>query len=294
MPTATTTSPIPIFYSKEQSVPETVLVSSDSPSAHKPALVVQEALLRFGDKVKVVDVQPLSRDDIAMAHDRVYVDGVLDCIETNGFGNMLPEVAAALPWTAGSFYHAAKFALANQTMAMSPTSGFHHACFDRAMGFCTFNGLMIAAIKLWKERITRDRFSVGIVDFDAHYGNGTDDILSRLAFQSLVVHETFGKYAIKNISYKHWLDQLPAYLANKFRYCNIIFYQAGADPHIKDPYGGFMTTEELFERDRIVFYVAKQLHIPIVWNLAGGYQTPLQAVIDIHMNTFTAAFENQF
>jgi acetoin utilization deacetylase AcuC-like enzyme len=54
---------------------------------------------------------------------------------------------------------------------------------------------------------------------------------------------------------------------------DLLLYQAGADPHIDDPLGGFLTTDELAERDRIVFSVAKEIGIPVVWNLAGGSAT---------------------
>lgn len=65
----------------------------------------------------------------------------------------------------------------------------------------------------------------------------------------------------------------------------MLIYQAGADQHIDDPLGGFLTTEELAERDRTVFSVAKEIGIPLVWNLAGGYQTSLERVLEIHRNT---------
>jgi acetoin utilization deacetylase AcuC-like enzyme len=286
---------IPIFYSQNQSVPLTVEVSATSPSAHKPAMVVEEALRRYPDKLRIVDFQPLTREDIKQAHDSDYVDGVLNSLVENGFGNKLPEVAAALPWTNGSLFAAANHALYNQTMAMSPTSGFHHACYDKAMGFCTFNGLMIAVFKLWAEQITRDVKTFGIIDFDAHYGNGTQDIIEKFdVSRHWLVHETFGKYAKKQIDYEPWLDQLPDYLATKFKGCSLLFYQAGADPHIDDPYGGFLTTEQMLRRDQIVFQMAKYFKVPIVWNLAGGYQTPANKVIDLHMNTFEAAFASQF
>jgi len=287
------TNPIPIFYSPEQSVDSGVVVSYTSPSAHKPRIVVERALELFGDKVALKAVTPVSRDDLSMVHDRTYVRDVLDCAHDNGFGNKSPEVAATLRWTSGSFYSAAKYALQHQTMAMSPTSGFHHACYDRGMGFCTFNGLMVAAAKMLDETQTASR--IGIIDFDAHYGNGTDDIIQRLEFSKQeLVHETFGKYAIKKADYKMWLRMLPEYLESKFQGCDILFYQAGADPHVDDPYGGFLTTEEMLERDNIVFAMAKRTGMPIVWNLAGGYQTPVDKVIQLHMNTFEAAFANQF
>ena len=68
-------------------------------------------------------------------------------------------------------------------------------------------------------------------------------------------------------------------------------YQAGADPHVNDPLGGDLTTEQMLERDRIVFKFAKNNNIPIVWNLAGGYQKDFSKVLEIHENTLKACIE---
>ena len=64
-----------------------------------------------------------------------------------------------------------------------------------------------------------------------------------------------------------------------------VLYQAGADVHVDDPLGGVLTTEQMIERDQIVFEAARASEIPIAWNLAGGYQTPLSKVVDLHVNT---------
>jgi acetoin utilization deacetylase AcuC-like enzyme len=55
-----------------------------------------------------------------------------------------------------------------------------------------------------------------------------------------------------------------------------------------DPLGGFLTTEQLARRDHIVFSTAKAMGIPLVWNLAGGYQEPIGKVLAIHNNTMRA------
>jgi acetoin utilization deacetylase AcuC-like enzyme len=70
--------------------------------------------------------------------------------------------------------------------------------------------------------------------------------------------------------------------------CDVVLYQAGADPHVDDPLGGWLTTAQLAERDRLVFETARQLRIPLTWSLAGGYQTPLRNVLNIHDNTMRA------
>jgi acetoin utilization deacetylase AcuC-like enzyme len=48
----------------------------------------------------------------------------------------------------------------------------HHATADRAMGFCLYNHVAVAAAALRCQGVPR----VAIVDFDVHHGNGTQDI----------------------------------------------------------------------------------------------------------------------
>ncbi len=60
----------------------------------------------------------------------------------------------------------------------------HHATRDRAMGFCYFSNLAIAAL----DALANGAERVAIWDFDAHHGNGTEAIVahnSRIAFASI-------------------------------------------------------------------------------------------------------------
>ena len=68
-----------------------------------------------------------------------------------------------------------------------------------------------------------------------------------------------------------------------------MLFQAGADPHIEDPLGGFLTTTELQRRDELVFQGLRARGTPVAWDLAGGYQTPLAKVVDIHVRTMRAS-----
>jgi acetoin utilization deacetylase AcuC-like enzyme len=276
METEATVECIDVYFSPKQlSNPETT-----SPSPRKPEFVAAD-WIEQDLPIRIVDPVPASREQIARAHERSYVDGVLDCLLPNGFRGRQRDVADSLPWTSGSFLSAARCALDNGLVACSPTSGFHHAGPASGYGYCTFNGLMVTALALKAEGKVR---RVGILDCDEHYGDGTAEIIDKLGIDWIrhVSEEYAGAAAAKR-----FIETLPA-VVRGFVGCDLLIYQAGADQHIADPLGGFLTTAELAERDRIVFTVAKEIGIPVVWNLAGGYQQPLARVLEIHRNTMAA------
>ncbi len=276
--------PLKVFYNSNQSVKDNI---SYSPSAGKPALVAD--LFSKNSKVEMVSsFKPLTRKQLKIAHDSSFVDGVLDLKRVNGFGNCLKTVADSLYWTNASFYEAAKCALTDKTVTMSPTSGFHHAEYSSPEGFCTFNGLMIASLLLDKEfEINK----ITIVDFDAHYGNGAVDIIDQFHID-WIQNYTFGGFAddllrgTQGRGFDNWLGELAeGKMEEIIKGSDLVLYQAGADPHIDDPYGGYLTTEQMRYRDEIVFKATERLQIPVVWNLAGGYQKPIEKVLELHLNT---------
>ncbi len=84
--------------------------TSFSPSAGKPGIFVD--LIKRDPMVEIfTDWEPLSRADLYLVHDSKHIDAILDCRKPNGFGNTLKSVADSLPYTSGSFYHAAKISL---------------------------------------------------------------------------------------------------------------------------------------------------------------------------------------
>lgn len=275
---------MPVFYRPEQTAQN---ANSYSPSASKPAQVIADWQDR-GLDIAVHSFEPVTRQDLYLAHDRAYVDGVLELDIDNGFGNCDPEVAASLRYTTGSMLAAAEHAVLHRTVACSPTSGFHHAGYDFGGGFCTFNGLMVTAMKLKQDALVS---KVAIIDCDMHYGNGTNDIIKRLG-TDWVKHHTAGQHFVDRSDAgdngKRYFDWLRAALDDSGG-CDLIIYQAGADPHINDPLGGLLTDTELYRRDAIVMDAVDQLGAPMVWNLAGGYRRDksggIEPVLRTHRHT---------
>lgn len=279
MQTTVNLSEIPVFYTPAMAAK----VDSFSPSPRKPEEVMK-SWLRLPINLWEIPPKPVSREHFYQAHDRKFVDEILDCKRRNGFGHMAPEVAKSLPYTTGAMLDAARAALGNGRVAVAPVSGFHHACWDYCSGFCTFNGLMVTACTLHAEGVVK---RIGILDFDQHWGDGTHDIITRIGAQDWIEHYSpFVEFGTKETA-KAFIYMLPT-LLEAFRDVDLILYQAGADPHVDDPLGGWLTTDQLYDRDWAVFQWCKQAGIPVAWNLAGGYQEPLRKVLTIHDNTMLA------
>ena len=268
-------SVVPVFYGDE------LLADSDSrsPSAGKPKPVV-DAWLAAGLPIELRPVVPATIDELCLAHEPAFVRSILACETPNGFGNTRADVARSLPYTSGAMLGAASCAL-ETGIACAPVSGFHHAGFATATMFCSFNGLMVAAVKLLRvQRVAK----VLILDCDYHYGNGTDEIIERLGLASSVDNATFGRSYRTKSQAAMYLEGLER-TCGRFSGFDLVLYQAGADLHVDDPLGGVLDSAQMRQRDRIVFTAARAAGVPLAWNLAGGYQVPVSKVVGLHLAT---------
>lgn len=272
-----------VFYSPNQSVKSN---QSFSPSAGKPEIVVR-SWIASGKTFELVDFAPVSRDDLKLVHAPSYVDGVLDLTTVNGFGNKNAEVASALPWVAGSMVAATLEAFKSGSITISPTSGAHHAHYTHGGGFCTFNFLVLAALFAHREGAKK----VGIIDLDCHYGDGTQNIIDELHWD-FIKHYSYGNDAEAKRSSDKWLKQLQATVLG-FDHCDLVIYNAGVDCHIDDPLGGYLTTEHIIQRERVVLEILTDLKIPVAVSLAGGYQKDssgdISKVVELHTYMFDQA-----
>jgi acetoin utilization deacetylase AcuC-like enzyme len=260
-----------------------------SPSDRKPG-AVSAALALTSWPIELVAPEPTPIVDVCRVHDANFVDDVLQLRRQNGFGSFSQSVARSILYTCGACYDSACVAL-DEGISASLTSGFHHAGPRAARGFCTFNGLMVTAVQLLDQaRVEK----VAIVDCDYHYGDGTQAIIDALALSDRVLHLSFGEHYRRPEQADAYLRAMSA-LRTAFAdfQPDIVIYQAGADVHIDDPFGGLLTTEQMRSRDRAMFSLAHELSIPLTWTLAGGYQIEsdgsIPRVVQLHLNTFEEA-----
>lgn len=277
---------IPVFYTDSQvHEPDSFSKSPFKPKLLLP-LIDQEGGFKFMDPCMIGSI---SDDRLKLVHDPRFVDDVFACKRPDGFGKSNQESVRAIRYTVGNFVLAAEWAAAvsGNPIVWSLTSGFHHACYFSAGAFCTFNALMLSAFELRKFHGTRTL----IVDEDAHFGNGCTDIIKHLEMDHYCrymqsIHTHSGNYRLDLEAYGRALRRL----IKTFK-PTLIMYQAGADNWCKDPLGGSMTKEELFERDLITFRAAREANIPVVCNLAGGYAENFDDTLGIHMATGRAMKE---
>jgi acetoin utilization deacetylase AcuC-like enzyme len=279
---------VPVFYRPEQSSTAAV---EFSPSAGKPKLVIEDWLLEpaIRQHIRIESFAPANDAVLCAAHEAAYVSGVLSGQKCNGFGNTSLAIAQSLRFTTGSMVAAAQHVLvATPTstfrVAVSPTSGFHHAGVNFGGGFCTFNALMAAAIQVHSLGLARN---ILILDMDQHYGNGTADIIEKRGID-YVDHITAGKPFRTAAAALRCADLLLNSAFKGKRY-DLVLYQAGADIHVDDPLGGLLDTKQMQLRDELVFRACASLDVPVVWNLAGGYQRDakgaIEPVLALHRNT---------
>jgi acetoin utilization deacetylase AcuC-like enzyme len=221
-----------------------------------------------------VEGRHATRSELALAHDAQYVDRVYAIVDGGG-GRLDPDtVVSSGSWDAatagaGCVLDAVDMALdgraARSFCAVRPPG--HHALRARAMGFCLFGNVAIAA------HYARARHAVErvlIVDWDVHHGNGTQALVEEepnIHFVSMHQWPWYpgtGAAADRGPHDTVWNVPMPAGLASD-RYVSaflgavdeatrgwrpdLVFISAGFDSLAGDPLGGF--TLEMADVDRL-------------------------------------------
>ncbi|PXA86892.1 histone deacetylase [Nostoc sp. 3335mG] len=266
--------------------------------------LVPMALDAMGAAYEVHRPDPIPRRWIEAVHDPDYVEQVATCTvppekeRRTGFP-ITDRISRRAFLSPGGTWLAAKLAL-RHGFAANGAGGSHHALYDTGAGYCVFNDLAIAANRLIAEGAVR---RILIVDLDVHQGDGTaaltagrDDIV------------TFSMHGEKNFPARKAVSDcdvaLPdatgddAYLAALEAHLpgvmadarpDLVFYQAGVDPHEGDRLGRLALTDAGLEaRDRFVMRLAIRHAVPLASVLGGGYGNDRMAVAHRHARTLLA------
>lgn len=244
-------------------------------SLSKPGLLMNA----IRHETRVIPPVPLGAPELTLAHSEWYVAGVTSLRAKNGFGDTRADVLKQIMAANACMITGAEMAL-QEGVAFAPVSGFHHAGYAGGHGFCTFNGLMIAFEKLFSEGRIRNAL---ILDFDGHFGDGTQNIIGELGRGRVVTHMTRGYPFTEAES----ATSAAVEAIQKLR-PDLVFLQAGADSLDTDPFGaGYFSGEQWMARDRAIFNECKLTGTPIVWNLAGGYDG--EHTVKMHYGTWRSA-----
>lgn len=184
--------------------------------------------------------------------------------------------------------------------AMNIAGGTHHAYSNRGEGFCLLNDQAIAANWLLNEKLAT---KILIIDLDVHQGNGTAELFKDSS--DVFTFSIHGKnnYPLKK-EQSHLDVELPdgtgdsAYLVSlKSNFDKIlgsfqpdfIFYQSGVDVLETDKLGRLsLSINGCKQRDEYVFDRVKELNVPVVCTMGGGYSKEIKFIIEAHANTFRA------
>lgn len=248
--------------------------------------------------VRHYDAPLATQEQLARAHDEAYVRSIFEMAPTEGYVDidgdtvMSPGTLAAARRAAGAGIMGADLVMSGELnacfCAVRPPG--HHAERARAMGFCFFNNIAVAATHaLAAHGLER----VAIADFDVHHGNGTEDIFRaepRVLLCSTFQHPFYpfsghasdapnlvgvplqqgdGSEAYREAVRAHWLPAL-----DEFR-PQFLFISAGFDAHALDDMAGLRLTEKDYAwiTEELHGVAVKHAQGRIVSMLEGGYET---------------------
>jgi acetoin utilization deacetylase AcuC-like enzyme len=246
------------------------------------------------------DAPRATPEQIARAHDPDYVSALLAIEVPPGEQAALDADTVVSAGSIEAALHAAGGAIRAVDMVMEGTADAafvavrppgHHARPARAMGFCLFNNVAVAAYH------ARDRWGlrrVAVADFDVHHGNGTQeefwsdpDLFFASSHQSPCYPGTGGRHetgAAGNIANaplapgsggvefrRAWQDiLLPAMDAFA---PELVIVSAGFDAHRRDPLAQLDLDAEDYRwiTSELVALAGRHTHGRIVSLLEGGY-----------------------
>ncbi len=240
------------------------------------------------------------RAKLTAVHPEGYVDAI-EAVTLKGGGQLdLDTVVSAGSFEAALHAAGGAVALVDLLLDGSVPTGFsahrppgHHALSQRAMGFCLFNNVAVAARHALDARGLQ---RVMVIDWDVHHGNGTNDIFhasDEVLFVSIHQAPLYpgtgpardagsgaGEGYTVNLPvptgaddplYLSLIEHVAGPLARAFE-PQLLLVSAGYDAHRDDPLAECHVTEDGFAAiTRTVWRLSAELGAPVGFVLEGGY-----------------------
>jgi acetoin utilization deacetylase AcuC-like enzyme len=279
---------------------------------------IEDALSAPAFKALKRELAPLA--DLAAIermHPKAYVEMVEASIPKRDHQWLDPDtVVSPGSWEAALRATGASIYAVDQVMAGNVDNAFcavrppgHHAEPSRAMGFCLFNTVAIAALHA---RAKHGATRVAVVDFDVHHGNGTqaafwtDKDLFYGSTHQMPLFPGTGALDETGVGNIFNAPLKPGDNADEFRAAfetrilpaldafapDFLLVSAGFDAHVKDPLAQIRLIEEDFAwvTDKLVEGAAKHCGGKLVSTLEGGYDLDaLGASTAVHVETLMGA-----
>jgi acetoin utilization deacetylase AcuC-like enzyme len=243
------------------------------PESPERAEVMEGVALLWRERGGQVAQPPAAtREQLGRVHTAEYLDrieatsGVATALDPDTYTS--PESYEVALLSAGAAIEAVEQVIAGRglrAVVLSRPPG-HHAERDRAMGFCLFNNIAVAAAHARARGIER----VAIVDYDVHHGNGTQHIFEHDPNVLYVSTHQFPYYpgtgAASEVGYGKGLgrtvnlplevgatdddyrtvfEQVVVPVLHQFK-PELVLVSAGFDAHVRDPLAGMRVTADGF------------------------------------------------
>jgi acetoin utilization deacetylase AcuC-like enzyme len=276
--------------------------SPGHPDSPERIIAIEAALDRDGwDGIERQTAPPATHDELTRVHTPEHVRRI-EALAADG-GGRVDEDTYLGPRSYGAALHAAGGAceLARHLMATGEP-GFcaqrppgHHAEPDRAMGFCLFNNVAVAAALAVAELGAQ---RVMIIDWDVHHGNGTAEAFRRRSDVLYASIHQAGLYpgtgetadmgsgqgrgytinvpVPKGSDDEVWtsvLEHVIVPVGLEYR-PDLVLISAGFDAHRADPVGGCRLESDSFGQ---MTCLVRELGAPVGAVLEGGYDPPALA-----------------
>lgn len=259
--------------------------------------------MRFGP---FYEPAPAPAEWIALAHDRPYVDQVLSADVpakiAREIGFPMTESVGLRARTASSGTTLTARLALEHGIACNTAGGSHHARREQGAGFCVFNDVAVAIRVLQADGAIARAL---VFDCDVHQGDGTARIfaddpsvatVSMHGEKNYPVHKAVSTIDVPledGTEDEAYLASLDATLEEALAIpADIVFYNAGVDPHRDDRLGRLALTDRgLAERDRRVIAAVRRRGLPFVGVLGGGYSSDVEALARRHTILHTVAQE---